>query len=209
MDKCPNCNREIKSSMMSKVQLLDEKKIGVINLYNEVQKNAYCNKCGNSLFEEAKEKWVKERQRLYKEIRDNLNIVPAVSTHSPLNWDYDIIDIVTGQATMGTGFFTEWNSGWADIWGTDSKFHNDKIKKAEKLSFDQVKKQALDLGGNALIATDIDYAEVGGVKGMIMVCITGTAIRLKNFEILGQERQKNFEKLSEKYSRMVKISQYK
>lgn len=209
MDKCPNCSREIKSSMISKVQLLDKKKIGVINLYNDFDKKAYCNKCGDPLFEEAERKWFNERERLYHKIRDNLNIVPAVSTHSPLNWDYEIIDIVTGQATMGTGFFTEWNSGWADIWGTESKYHNDKIKKAEKLSFDQVKKQTLDLGGNAIIATDIDYAEVGGVKAMVMVCITGTAIRLKNFEILGQERLKDFEELAKQYTRMVEISKFK
>ena len=46
--------------------------------------------------------------------------------------------------------------------------------------------KALNLGGNAIIATDIDYAEVGASKGMLMVCMAGTAIRLKNPDVLGK-----------------------
>ena len=34
------------------------------------------------------------------------------------------------------------------------------------------------MGGNAIIGTDIDYSEVGGGKGMLMVCMSGTAIEL-------------------------------
>ena len=44
---------------------------------------------------------------------------------------------------------------------------------------------AIELGGNAVIAADVDYAEVGGNSAMLMVCMTGTAIHLKNPKILG------------------------
>jgi hypothetical protein len=36
------------------------------------------------------------------------------------------------------------------------------------------------LGGNAVIAADVDYAEVGGGKGMLMVCMAGTAVKVLN-----------------------------
>jgi uncharacterized protein YbjQ (UPF0145 family) len=48
-----------------------------------------------------------------------------------------------------------------------------------------LRKETLELGGNAVLATDIDYAEVGGDKGMLIVCMTGTAVLLKNPEVLG------------------------
>ncbi|MGB5609212.1 heavy metal-binding domain-containing protein, partial [Eudoraea sp.] len=67
----------------------------------------------------------------------------------------------------------------------------------------------LDLEGNAILATDIDYAEVGGVKAMIMVCVTGTAVRLKNFDILGSDRLIQFEELKQSHARMVEISKFK
>lgn len=206
---CPNCNRDIKSSLMSKVELLNDKKIGIINLYNEAKKEGYCTKCGEDLFKDANDKWLKERMTLFNKIKSLMYVIPAISIHSPLNWDYEVIDVVTGQSTMGTGFFTEWSAGWADIWGKQSRLQNDKIKKGEKSSFDQIKKQTLDLEGNAILATDIDYAEVGGVKAMIMVCVTGTAVRLKNFDILGSDRLIQFEELKQSHARMVEISKFK
>jgi hypothetical protein len=45
----------------------------------------------------------------------------------------------------------------------------------------------VELGGNAILATDIDYAEVGGGKGMLMVCMTGTAVLLENTAVMGAE----------------------
>jgi uncharacterized protein (AIM24 family) len=45
--------------------------------------------------------------------------------------------------------------------------------------------KALELGGNAIVAADIDYAEVGGLKGMLMVAATGTAVMLNNLDVLG------------------------
>ncbi len=49
-----------------------------------------------------------------------------------------------------------------------------------------LRKKAIELGANAIVAVDIDYAEVGGGKGMLMVCMAGTAIYVKNVEILGE-----------------------
>ena len=50
------------------------------------------------------------------------------------------------------------------------------------------------LGGNAVIATDIDYGEVGGAKAMLMVCMTGTAVLAGENclagDNLGEDRQK-------------------
>jgi hypothetical protein len=44
----------------------------------------------------------------------------------------------------------------------------------------QLRFKAVKLGCNAIIATDVDYAEVGGGKGMLMVCMAGTAVKLAN-----------------------------
>lgn len=72
------------------------------------------------------------------------------------------------------------------------------------MCFAQLRKQAIDLGGNAVIATDIDYSEVGGEKGMLMVCMGGTAVKLKNCSILGDDRSRNIEVLT-KYNERLKF----
>lgn len=40
--------------------------------------------------------------------------------------------------------------------------------------------KALLMGGHAILGTDIDYSEVGGGKGMLMVCMAGTAVRFNS-----------------------------
>jgi hypothetical protein len=32
------------------------------------------------------------------------------------------------------------------------------------------------------VGVDIDYAELGGTRGMIMVCMTGTAVKVANLK---------------------------
>ena len=77
-----------------------------------------------------------------------------------------------------SGVVSEFTSSFTDLFGVQSGRFNKKLKAGEDICFAQLRKQALDLGGNAVIATDIDYSEVGGGKGMLMVCMGGTAIKL-------------------------------
>ena len=62
---------------------------------------------------------------------------------------------------------------------------NKKLKGGENICFAQLALAALERNGNAIIGVDIDYSELGGLKGIIMVCMTGTAIKLNNPDILG------------------------
>ena len=61
---CPNCSIEIKSSLRSKVEILDNKKVGVINLYKDIKKEAYCSKCGEDLYHESNKQWLEEMKVL-------------------------------------------------------------------------------------------------------------------------------------------------
>jgi hypothetical protein len=52
------------------------------------------------------------------------------------------------------------------------------------------------MGGNAIIAVDIDYSEMGGEKGMIMVCMSGTVVKLNNLDVLDQYKVDSIKKIS-------------
>ncbi len=151
--------------------------------------------CGKELYIECKGKLTEEKNSITNQLRKLIFSVPVISTHSPLNWDYDILDMVTGQSTTGTGVISEFTSSFTDLFGAQSGRHNKKLKAGENMCFAQLRKQALDKGGNAVIATDIDYSELGAMKGMIMVCMAGTAVRLKNLDVLGQAKAKRIEEL--------------
>gem|GEM_PF-4303678 len=58
---------------------------------------------------------------------------------------------------------------------------------AEDSCADQLRVQCLKMRGNTIIGTDVDYSDLGSGENMIMVCMSGTAIRLCNPEVLGSD----------------------
>ena len=208
LTNCPYCSMKLKSGILSSVTLLSDEKTKIINEYHEKKSIAYCSKCGPELYSDYKEQLIEERETISQQIHEIIDAVPVVSTHSPLNWDYEILSMVTGQSTTGTGVISEFTSSFTDLFGVQSGRYNNKLKNGEEICFAQLRKQTLDLGGNAVIATDIDYSEVGGAKGMLMVCMGGTAIKLKNITLLGQERADKIKELAILNERMKVLNTF-
>lgn len=208
INNCPNCHTSLKSGIMSSTKLLTKKATALINEYSEKKADGHCTKCGKELYEIAKSKYQTEKNNLTAYLRNKINSIPVISTHSPLGWDYEILDMVTGQSVTGTGVLTEFTSSFTDVFGSQSNRHNQKLKNGENMCFAQLRMQTLNLGGNAVIATDIDYSEVGATKGMLMVCMAGTAIQLKNTNVLEKEKTEIIDKLSYANKRLKELSRF-
>ena len=205
---CPNCKAELKGGLLSSTKLLNETQVGIINEYHDKKAEGYCTKCGNGLYDQYHKTLSTERSNLTNYLKSKIAYVPVVSTHSPLNWDYKVLGMVTGQSTTGTGVISEFTSSFTDFFGAQSGRYNQKLKAGENMCFSQLRLQTLDLGGNAVIATDIDYSEIGGDKGMLMVCMAGTAIQLTNTEILEKETSEIIEKLAYANKRLRELRKY-
>jgi hypothetical protein len=145
LTQCPNCNAELKSGLLSSNKLLESGKVEIINEYYDQKNEGYCSKCGNELFEEYNSKLKDEISDLSDRLQELLPVVPIVSTHTPQNWDYQLLEMVTGQSTTGTGVVSEFVSSFTDFFGTQSGMYNDKLSKGEKLCMAQIRKKALDL----------------------------------------------------------------
>lgn len=205
---CPNCNTKLKIGFLSSVSLLSANEIALINEYHNNIVESYCTECGSELYSKYQSELLTEMNKLNNEFQSLISCIPVITTHLPLNWDYEILEIVTGQSTTGTGFLTEFTSSFTDLFGAQSGRHNQKLKAGEDLCFAQLRKQTLDIGGNAIIATDIDYSEIGAAKGMLMVCMAGTSINLKNLEILGKEKSERIEKVTHLNNRLNHLKKY-
>nr|ARK13448.1 hypothetical protein A6C57_25640 [Fibrella sp. ES10-3-2-2] len=131
-----------------------------------------------------------------------MGCIPVVFIQNPLGWEYEVLSMVTGQSTTGTGVFSEFAASMTDLFGMQSGRYNAKLKAGEEMCFAQLRKQTIQLGGNAVIATDIDYSEVGGDKGMLMVCMAGTAVKVKNPVRLGQEKLDDLDEISRLWERL-------
>jgi uncharacterized protein YbjQ (UPF0145 family) len=208
LDHCPHCNAKLKTGILGSVTLYPEIAVKLINEYVNTPQSGYCTKCGSDLLSDAKSSRNREFQKIGNSLYNSLHIIPIITLQHPAGWDYSVIRMITAQSTMGTGVFTEFAASFSDMLGNQSKGYNDKIKVAENNCLLQLRIQALNLGANAVIGTDIDYSEMGGAKSMVMVCMSGTAISLKNMDILNEDFQENMKLLSEQNERIAYLKEF-
>lgn len=93
---------------------------------------------------------------------------------------YDIIEykgIVSGEVVLGTGFLSEFSASFSDLLGTKSNAFADKMSNAKQAAFDNLIKNALVLGGNALIGVDFDYITFN--NNILGVSVNGTSVVIK------------------------------
>jgi len=187
---CPNCKTEIKEGFFSSSALSNPESVTLINEFGTGEAEGYCGKCEPAFKRAALPNYLKELEIRKRTLHNSIDSVPILSIQNPLNWDYIAIGLVTSQSVLGTGLLSEFTSSFTDLFGSQSGAYNKKLIEGEQFCKNLLRKNALDLGANAIIGADVDYSEAGSVKGMLMVCIAGTAIKLKNPEVLGLNPEK-------------------
>lgn len=90
------------------------------------------------------------------------------------------IGIVSGEAILGANIFKDFFASIRDIVGGRSAAYENELKKAKEIALTEMKQQAKDLGGNAIIAVDLDYETIGSGGSMLMVAASGTAVVYKD-----------------------------
>ena len=88
------------------------------------------------------------------------------------------IGLVSGEAILGANIFRDFFAGIRDIVGGRSAAYEQELRKAKDIAIQEMSEQAKHLGGNAVVAVDLDYEtiSVGGGGGMLMVSASGTAV---------------------------------
>ena len=91
---------------------------------------------------------------------------------------YEYLGIVTGEAILGANIFRDMFAGIRDIVGGRSAAYEEELRKAKDIALREMADQASAMGGNAVVAVDLDYETiaVGNGGGMLMVSASGTAV---------------------------------
>ncbi len=88
------------------------------------------------------------------------------------------IGLVSGEAILGANIFRDFFAGIRDIVGGRSAAYEQELRKAKDIALQEMSEQARSLGGNAVVAVDLDYETIstGSGGGMLMVSASGTAV---------------------------------
>ena len=90
----------------------------------------------------------------------------------------DYLGIVTGEVIVGANIFKDLFAGIRDIVGGRAGAYESTLRSARQQAFRELEDEAHHLGADAVIAIDIDYEVVGQGGSMLMVSVSGTAVKL-------------------------------
>lgn len=88
--------------------------------------------------------------------------------------------IISGDVVVGTGFLSELNAGISDVFGTKADGYVKKMRMVKSNAIDILVKEAIEMGGNAIIGVDFDYVTFN--NNMIGISANGTAVIIEKPE---------------------------
>ena len=90
------------------------------------------------------------------------------------------IEIVTAECVYGMHIFKDIFASIRDIVGGRSKAFQDTLRDARKTALYELKREAHEVGANAVVGVDLDYSEISGGKNqMLFLVASGTAVRIE------------------------------
>lgn len=90
----------------------------------------------------------------------------------------EYLGIVTGEVIVGANIFRDLFASITDIVGGRSGKYEEVLSRARDQAISEMKGQALERGGNAVVGVDLDYEVLGSNGSMLMVSASGTAVLL-------------------------------
>ncbi len=87
--------------------------------------------------------------------------------------------LVAGEAILGANMFRDLFASIRDIVGGRAGAYERVLSDARQTAIEELTAKAHALGANAVIGCDIDYETIGSNGSMLMVSVSGTAVRVE------------------------------
>ena len=88
------------------------------------------------------------------------------------------LGIVFGEVVSGVDFIRDMAAGFRDFFGGRSQTYEDELLQARQQALEELERRAAQMGADAVVGIDVDYEVLGSGNGMLMVTVSGTAVRL-------------------------------
>ncbi|NLG37356.1 MAG: putative heavy metal-binding protein [Clostridiales bacterium] len=89
------------------------------------------------------------------------------------------LGIVFGEVISGVDFVKDFAAGLTNFFGGRSSSYEGELIAARESAIREMTDRAQGLGANAVVGVDIDYEVLGQGNNMLMVTVSGTAVRVE------------------------------
>ncbi|MCZ4304832.1 heavy metal-binding domain-containing protein [Zoogloeaceae bacterium G21618-S1] len=86
------------------------------------------------------------------------------------------LGVVNGEAIIGANIFKDMFAAVRNVVGGRAGAYERTLADARNIAFEEAAEAASKLGANAVVGIDVDYEVLGSDNGMLMVCVSGTAV---------------------------------
>ena len=90
----------------------------------------------------------------------------------------EFLGVVTGEAIIGANLFRDMFASVRDVVGGRAGGYEKALAKARQAALDEMIDAAKELGAGGVVGIDFDYEVLGETNGMLMVAVSGTAVKL-------------------------------
>ncbi len=88
------------------------------------------------------------------------------------------IGIVSGEVIVGANIFKDLFAGVRDIVGGRAGAYERTLTQAREQAIIELKEEARKVNADAVVGVSIDFESIGSASTMLMVTMTGTAVKL-------------------------------
>jgi uncharacterized protein YbjQ (UPF0145 family) len=88
------------------------------------------------------------------------------------------LGLVNGEAIIGANIFRDMFSSIRDVVGGRAGGYERALSGAREAALEDMVEAAKELGADGVVGVDFDYAVLGETNGMMMVVVSGTAVKL-------------------------------
>jgi uncharacterized protein YbjQ (UPF0145 family) len=104
-----------------------------------------------------------------------LSTTPTLDGQRPI---VKYLGVVCGEAVIGANIFRDMFASVRDVVGGRAGGYERSLANAREAAMSEMKEAAAELGANAIVAIDFDYEVLGETNGMMMVAVSGTAVKV-------------------------------
>jgi uncharacterized protein YbjQ (UPF0145 family) len=101
-------------------------------------------------------------------------VLPAGDGARVAQW----LGVVNGEAVIGANIFRDMFSSVRDVVGGRAGGYERALAGARDAALDEMKEAARALGADGIVGIDFDYEVLGETNGMLMVTVSGTAVKM-------------------------------
>ena len=158
-------------------------KFGFSDARNAIKNNGNCSSCTAMLQKVVGSADPELAQVQMQDTAERIDAINALMLTTETVPNLNItkrIEIVTAECAFGMNIFKDLFAGIRDIVGGRSEAVQKSMRDSRKTVLYELKKEAYEVGANAVVGVDLDYVELSSAGSMVMLVASETAVVIED-----------------------------